>query len=798
MESAHIPLLLLLLGAAVQVASGQSACEGGEAYDATGPAYAWGSVRIYNTYADSKALCAGTPASPCPCPPSTVPVTSPAEMAEATWAMLFTPPEVPYKYESVCLNLLGLNTVANVSALSPAERALAVFEVHGEVVIWSVVADRQSNYLRPNQKRASYPFRAAWPMAETAQSHWVTVNFTRPSLPMSTTAPPVAWEKGVYLGLNYWSCRKVSMSTMKDPSRPIRLVWNADNYVWKQVYGVASSSGVTRAIVLRAKGHKYDWKTEGIPPTWTLCPDSQYGDGVCNCECGAWDIDCLHNQSSPDCKNSEICDQTGFCVTMPWKSSSGCRAENYWAYDGCQCECGGISDPDCWDLYQNVSVCSTRFSSPICKMNTSSAAALPAYCKESWSCPEDRYADGKVCDCECGALDPDCSNTRLPTSCHDGFQCISGTCAVPAGWNIVKCPISDYNTGGTCSCNCGVYDPDCDKTNRVGNCQGVQTCSYQGTCIDPGCGNNRTEEFGTPSEQCDGGYGCDAQCQCLPGYSPTSPRRQGCVEVCGDSIVVGDEQCDKGLFCNASTCQCVPGHYPYAARQGFCTGCGNGVLDAAHNESCDGGDGCDAECHCLQGWQETVPRSAICTRPAESRRTLIISTSVGGGVAAILLSVVVGAFIYARKVKYGPRPLNIPIDVALPQTFVDAAVIEQNVVASISSAQSAQVGTGTGTGTSDSGGPNSSGSGSGGIMAALNAEGLVYLSGMPVDHGGVGTDIAYVTAGGVPMQVLQSPSDPTASSVPVMSTGSMTVPLSGPYYDPATGAPMSVHDPGEQ
>eukprot|EP00727_Mastigamoeba_balamuthi_P014584 m51a1_g9750 hypothetical protein (1034) ;mRNA; r:1586541-1596118 len=364
-------------------------CDGGESYDATSSAYSWGSVRIYNTNADSRALCS---------------VTSPNDMTEATWAMLFTPPEVPYKFDSVCMSLYGTSTVANLSALTAAQKAAAVFEVQGEVALWTVVADRQSNKLRPNQKRASYPFKAAWPMAETAQEYWVTVNFTKSSLPM------IAWEKGVYVGVNYWSCRKVSMSTMKDPSRPIRLVWNADNYVWKQVYGVASSSGVTRAIVLRAKGHKYDWK---------------YGDGVCNCKCGAWDIDCLHNQSSPDCTDpNTICDQSGL-------------AENYWAYDGCQCECGGISDPDCWDLYQNVSVCSSSFKSPVCKMNASSTVK-PAYC------------------------------------------------AVPAGWDTVKCPVTDYDTGGTCTCNCGAYDPDCDTTNKVGNCQGTQTCSYQGLCIESG------------------------------------------------------------------------------------------------------------------------------------------------------------------------------------------------------------------------------------------------------------------------------------------------------------------------
>eukprot|EP00727_Mastigamoeba_balamuthi_P000921 m51a1_g10826 putative 3 5 -cyclic nucleotide phosphodiesterase (1028) ;mRNA; f:17457-21743 len=214
------------------------ACEGGEAYDATSPAYSWDKLRIYNTNGDSRTLCAAT---------------SPSQMTEATWAMLFTPPEVPWRFDSVCMQLVGLSTVANASSLSPAQRAAAVFDVQGEIAIWSAWPDRQSNVLRPTEKRASYPFRASWPMAETLQPYWVTVNLTQSSLPM------IAWEKGVYVGVTYWSCRKVAISTLKDPNRPVRLVWAADNYVWVQVYGLAEVKGTIRAIVLRAKGHKHDW-----------------------------------------------------------------------------------------------------------------------------------------------------------------------------------------------------------------------------------------------------------------------------------------------------------------------------------------------------------------------------------------------------------------------------------------------------------------------------------------------------------------------------------------------------------
>eukprot|EP00727_Mastigamoeba_balamuthi_P014586 m51a1_g9752 hypothetical protein (312) ;mRNA; r:1599973-1601441 len=301
LSSAALCLQLLLLAAAVQA---QEACMGGESYDATSAAFPWDSVIIFNN-ADSQSFCSGTRAliaraTPAPVTPtlwgtaSLASEDSPNEITEATWAMLFTPPEVPYKYDSVCMRLVGKKRTLNSTAspTAPQDSPRAPIEVRGEVVIWEVTADRQSSKLRPDKERASYPFRASWPASVGKQPHWVTVNFLEQNHSM------IAWEKGVYIGVRYWSCDEVGMTTMIDPSRPIRLVWNADNYLWTQ---------------------------------------SKYGDGVCNCDCGAWDIDCLYNQSSPDCKNSQICDQSGQCV---------CKHT---------CECEGISDPDCWDLYQNVS-----------------------------------------------------------------------------------------------------------------------------------------------------------------------------------------------------------------------------------------------------------------------------------------------------------------------------------------------------------------------------------------------------------------------------------------------------------
>eukprot|EP00727_Mastigamoeba_balamuthi_P013413 m51a1_g8695 putative protein kinase domain containing protein (508) ;mRNA; r:51367-54245 len=420
-------VLLAVLLAAVRLrgggASEQSACDGGEAYDATSPAYDWTGLRIYNSNGNSRTMCA---------------LTSLGQITDATWAMLFTPPDVPFRFDSVCVRFVGTSVLASNTS-SPA--AMTSFDVQGEIVIWSVVTDRQSNYLRPGQKRASYPFRASWPMASTVQA-------SRAALDAHSRLVIVAWEKGAYVGVTYWSCARVSMSTMRDPFMPIRLVWSADNFAWTQVYGTVGAKGAIRAIVVRAKGHPYDWR----------------------------------------------------------------------------------------------------------------------------------------------------------------------------------------------------------------------------------CGNNRTEEFAKPSEECD---------------------------VCGDSVVVGREMCDKGLFCNATTCACLPGHLPYAPPLAFCSGCGNGVLDPGHNESCDGGSGCGVQCQCLEGWTPTTPKSRLCVQLVESRRVVVIASSVSGGVGLVLIGAAVGALVYARRVRNAPRPVNIPQEMFQQQGDIAGTA----PVYSLESAGEAQLQEAQLSGTSGSGGP---------------------------------------------------------------------------------------------
>lgn len=72
------------------------------------------------------------------------------------------------------------------------------------------------------------------------------------------------------------------------------------------------------------------------------------------------------------------------------------------------------------------------------------------------------------------------------------------------------------------------------------------------------CGNAVTElELG---EQCDGGEGCAANCQCETGYVPTSPISIHC-SLCGNGVVDEGEECDGTEGC-LTNCMCGGDYKP--------------------------------------------------------------------------------------------------------------------------------------------------------------------------------------------------------------------------------------------
>eukprot|EP00727_Mastigamoeba_balamuthi_P006088 m51a1_g2099 hypothetical protein (767) ;mRNA; f:1579856-1584812 len=465
--------------------------------------------------------------------PSLCPNSKDLKATDSNWMQLYVPGAFPWVLSSVCFG----------AAQDDGPNATA--RLQGEVSLYPVVVDRTNGLLRPGPRSASAPFVASLGYNDT----WTVVQVP------DTFGACLVWQRAAFIGVSWWSCSSVPIAVNIDSSVPGKLVWNEDVYVMKQVWGGSTTSAIVRQIALDADGHAPTKRI--VNPKW-FCDERSYGtnDG-CNCSCGAMDPDCASDPRSASCPSDSLCDQSGLCVKVPWTSSE-CKPANYWAYDGCQCECGGLMDPDCFDPFQTASVCHDKFATPRCKTQSYNPHAETA-CYDAWKCNISRYGDGKVCDCECG-IDPDCG--RCPRS-------------APPEW---KCDLINYADGKNCHCTCGTYDPDCDLDVKTYNCHPGEVCSYSGTCIASKCGDGIVDDT---KELCDGGPGCTANCECQSGYRPFADRHSGCDKV-------------------------------------------------------------------------------------DSKTTVIIAGSVGGGAALLLLCCAVAAIIYARKVKFGPRPLNVPIEVFGP------------------------------------------------------------------------------------------------------------------------------------
>jgi len=109
----------------------------------------------------------------------------------------------------------------------------------------------------------------------------------------------------------------------------------------------------------------------------------------------------------------------------------------------------------------------------------------------SWKCHATTYNTSDGCDCDCGAVDPDCATDPDNIfGCSKGFNATcsnSGVCVyektIPSKW---RCDPAQYNSEDGCQCNCGAPDPDCKKKNQLThNCPcGTMTCHNEaGNCV---------------------------------------------------------------------------------------------------------------------------------------------------------------------------------------------------------------------------------------------------------------------------------------------------------------------------
>ena len=347
----------------------------------------------------------------------------------------------------------------------------------------------------------------------------------------------------------------------------------------------------------------------GLPATpagWT-CGPLAYGDGKCDCGCGAADVDC----STSDLARCDVCNHTGSCnlAACPGRidpaDTTSCLAPpagwtcSPWTYaDGEKCECGcGIPDPDCKDA--TAASCDNCLAEGSCAKGLCPSSIVPGdntRCQipAQWSCAPETYGDG-VCNCGCGVVDVDCPDAKA-SSCEkcDSSSCDQFACQVetddsahcvnpPLTWT---CSARLYHDGTRCDCGCGAVDPDCaslgvaacDKCDDPGSCSAVACPGL----IDVTANGDCTRPAEPPGWTCGPGIYGDSVCDCgcnVPDIDCRTPDVAACIrcEECGGNGICGNTIDPT----NPSQCApppagwtCDPSHY----RDLLCD-CGCGVPD---------------------------------------------------------------------------------------------------------------------------------------------------------------------------------------------------------------------------
>lgn len=282
--------------------------------------------------------------------------------------------------------------------------------------------------------------------------------------------------------------------------------------------------------------------TECVPQ----CDGKTCGDDGCGGSCGA-------------CGEGTSCNTRGVCVPEGWQ----CAPSTY--NDGFRCDCAcGLVDPDCAIAAPEVPIANCG-PFQVCDDAGQCAATIPA----GWTCAPERYGEGRFCDCNCGAPDPDCQNAQLEL-----LGCSAGTTACAPDGSCGACTpdcngktCGDDGCGGLCG-TCGDPSrPICEGGQCVGLCDPTPLRCASSVCGDDGCGGS----CGTcpAGESCAGG-------QCFPIVDPLSCRGR-----CGQTL--GQCACDVDCATRGDCCADVAAECPA------------GCVPDCNNRAC-GDDGCGGSC----------------------------------------------------------------------------------------------------------------------------------------------------------------------------------------------------------
>lgn len=246
-----------------------------------------------------------------------------------------------------------------------------------------------------------------------------------------------------------------------------------------------------------------------VPDSWT-CDAASFGDATCDCGCGAKDVDCADGTaaSCENCADAGSCANGPCPASIAQDDNTRCELPEKWWCDPatygdgtCNCGCGAL-DVDCSDATAEAcELCDKTSCSPFsCLVEPEDNSRCPEP-PPTWRCSPRLYGDGARCDCGCGGVDPDCDSPKLEAcdKCDSPGSCAAqacpafisaesnGTCdspSPPPGWT---CAAAAYADGITCDCGCGVMDSDC-RSDDYTICQRCLDCGGHGFCegtIDP-------------------------------------------------------------------------------------------------------------------------------------------------------------------------------------------------------------------------------------------------------------------------------------------------------------------------
>lgn len=126
----------------------------------------------------------------------------------------------------------------------------------------------------------------------------------------------------------------------------------------------------------------------GIPSGWT-CSTSYFGDSACDCNCGAWDVDC----NSPSANSASA-------------TVYGCNAGEVCVNQGGTPACSG-----------------TGGAGGSAGASGAGGSGGSGGTPPGWTCDPTYYNDGMYCDCNCYNYDPDCDLGGTPYGCSSGQSC---------------------------------------------------------------------------------------------------------------------------------------------------------------------------------------------------------------------------------------------------------------------------------------------------------------------------------------------------------------------------------------